>query len=192
MAGRFPRAITGSIVAALGACTTPTVVNGTVTGDSLTVKDAMTLDGSQSGENVPDAAGIVVIASTSGICPAFQNNTVAANATQLVLTLYRTDSGGNVKSPGTGDYTINNRDPVPANSAIAVAAFAVTGATCGPVPGQGGIATSGTVHLSSMSLSTNGGAQGTFDLTFETDHLTGSFDAPFCDAPNGQMQQTCM
>jgi hypothetical protein len=56
-------------------------------------------------------------------------------------------------------------------------------ATCNSVA-EGGA--SGTVNVSSVDAS---GVAGTFDIVFEPDHLTGSFDAPTCNMPgNGKCQ----
>jgi hypothetical protein len=74
---------------------------------------------------------------------------------------------------------------------VALAFFDVWNSTCTATPGEGGTASSGTVTIQSISLSDGGGAQGTFDLLFGADHLTGSFNGPFCDAPNGDMSQSC-
>jgi hypothetical protein len=169
-----------------------TSVKGSVTGVTLNAQDCMTLDGSESGEAAaPQNSGVIVIASDSGICNSFMNNAANANTNQLILIVYENDSNGNPQFPGTGTYTINNRATPPASSAVALAFFDVWNGTCQATPGKGGTANSGSVTLQQINLSGGGGAQGTFDLQFGADHITGSFNGSFCDAQNGQMSQSC-
>jgi hypothetical protein len=99
----------------------------------------------------------------------------------LTLTLEQADDYNEGIPPTVGDYTIIVPDPAAPTTArrMAKALFDAIG------PSKvkfGAWATSGTIHLSSLSFGAGGGAQGTFDLRFASDHLMGSFDAVACGA----------
>ena len=134
-------------------------ITGTLLGQTLTPKDAISY---QSGGML-----VIGIADYAGAC-ALGNN-LKANSNVLAIT-----------------YT--GTTPLPTNTPIDVttvqgldAQYAQYDAQCGSPQGES--VTGGTITLTELDAC---GAVGSFDLTFNTDHVTGSFSAPNCtNAPDG-------
>jgi hypothetical protein len=151
-------------------------VIGTIGGASVQTADVVALVQSSGGgfvtagvayTNVSDTCGVLQRVASGGPEP----------ASTVVLSLSVNMAGTTVPA---GTYAIG------AQSAIQVAAqFITTDSTCMTVAQAQ--ATSGTIVYATVSATT---IQGTFDVTFGTDRVTGRFTAPLCNAHTSNTRGT--
>jgi hypothetical protein len=97
-------------------------------------------------------------------------------------------SGNSVAPPTAGIYTVHTLATISGfQGMVAAAQFAVDDASCnattGPIE-----ATSGTLTVTRVDAT---GYTGTFDLTFGTDHVTGTFNTGTCSALGTVTSFTC-
>jgi hypothetical protein len=104
-----------------------------------------------------------------------QGNPPSATSLEIVVTALGT-------SVATGTYTI-----VPQGGYGATASYTTEDDDCNTTLSE--TATGGTVTLTTASSSS---VAGTFDLTFDTDHVTGSFSAPVCSYTEPADASACM
>jgi hypothetical protein len=145
-------------------------VSGTIGGDSVVATDAIALQGPSSGL-IPNSAEII-LTNLSSFCAVEQGHHNPPNAQELTLSVFEY-----VGSLGPGTYGIGS-----SSSELGEATFSATDTNCNPTAASAGVglATSGTITLSSVSATE---IAGSFDLTFSGgDHLTGTFSAPVCNA----------
>ena len=126
-------------------------IQGTVGGATFSPADAVFYP-------LPPTTTAIAIVSTSGVCDYFSKHEHVKN--EFALAIYFEQTAATV---GTFDV-----------SQLAVA-WDVSDATCN-IASQA--ATSGTVKLTSVTAQS---IDGTFDLFFDQDHITGSFHASHCD-----------
>jgi hypothetical protein len=165
-----------------GGCATATGVTGTLGGQTLSPAHAVALKG------VNDASYpnqiTVFLTNVSNLCSLLQTTGSfnKANLRTLGFVLGATSSSAPPVAPGT--YTqMNTTDEM-------TASYSSSDATCQMTdsPWMGGSVTACGVGASYT---------GTFDLTFGTDHVTGTFDAPLCElnqdgSAAGDGGATCM
>lgn len=142
------------LAAALAACSS-TQFHGTVQGQTLAPKESFFQTA------LGDRVVVVVIDDSGGLCSA-KGNCVDPSSSTLTLTFF----GLNPVVPGT--YAVG--------SGVG-ASFERTDASCRNIV-EGGFATSGSIVLSKLVDGSD--AEGTFDLTFGGDHVTGQFAASWC------------
>ncbi len=148
-------------------------VNGTLQGATLTVADTAY------GTRVPGGGGsntVIVLTSYAGVCTQLDNNHLGKNGQVLVLVVVdydtMTKAQSAISAPGT--YVVfGNGTPT---SHTAAGNYFTTTMTC-QVPANEEPASSGTVTITAFSASS---ISGTFDVILGSDHVTGSFTAPFC------------
>jgi hypothetical protein len=147
-----------------------TQATGMVRGETVRVTSAYAIHHDNFGFGIP---GIELYVSTGAdTCTA--RFPATKNATNFVI-----DVIGNPLAPG--DYTIIDAGPgaavtAPKNGEADVV-YNTTDAFC--AEGTEDVATGGTLVL---TRSDQAGVAGTFDITFTDGHVTGTFDAPLCDA----------
>jgi hypothetical protein len=153
-------------------------VSGTIQGATVPASDVVglyyvaTFDG-----GVSQAQAGVIVTNVANACGVLQAHGNPPNATSLELVVSALGS-----SVATGNYAI-----VPQGYG-ASASYATVDGNCNPSFVDG--ATGGSITLTTVSGST---IAGTFDLTFGSDHLTGSFSAPICTYSAGDGgTSTCM
>jgi hypothetical protein len=139
-------------------------------------------------ENSAYIGGNVLIIDSMGACPDVMMNSYPANTTYVNLTVYQTDATGAYMTPTAGDYTIHQGEPPPSFK-LGSATFASEDGLCTVINTEN--ATAGTITVSSINLASGGGIVGTFDLTFGSDHLSGSFNAPYCAGSISSANLTC-
>jgi hypothetical protein len=139
-------------------------VTGTIQGATVPSNDAVGLSSVASNNGVTEAAVGVIVTSVNNACGVLQDHGNPANATALVVEVAAMGS-----SVATGTYNIVS------SGFGATASYAAQDQNCNTTLNE--TASSGTVTISSNSGSS---VSGTFDLTFDGDHLTGSFTAPIC------------
>jgi len=151
----------------LSACGGGNRVSGTVQGTSLAAHDALARVVRQ-----PCGSLNILITSISPVCAPAVN---AKNATSLTLLLAVVSSGNSpcTSAVPSGLGTFALKDSGQGNVLVA-AIFDDFNASC---ESRSQWANTGTVTLSGLNP-----YSGTFDLTFDSDHLTGSFTAPECTA----------
>lgn len=169
------------ICLACGGGKSGTSISGTVGGQSINVKDQIAGGLTRTCSTSPGtiaAEFLVAFADVANVCATAQTNSGKANATILTLGIFRFGSNPPPIQPGT--YTISDtttRDSA-GNFLGAGALFAKYDATC--KQSFATAATSGTITISSISSSS---ATGSFDATFSTGRVSGTFDSPICGFP---------
>lgn len=163
------RSIVFVCLTALVGCGSGNSVTGTVQGNSLAAQDALSFQASESFGGVTEFLVGALIVNISSACSTATNdqatNKTPPNLTGLSLAVANTAA----IAPGTYNITSSS---VPAASA----GFTKTDATCNNTVNAS--ATAGTITISAIDSSH---AQGTFNLTFGSDTLTGNFNAPNCN-----------
>ncbi len=157
--------------AALAACSSSSggggdgsaTVNGTIQGMAIPAKAAVGLSSVVMAGNMTESAVGAAITNIAGACGVLQNHGNPPDASTLIVEVVA-DSGS--VAPGTYD--------VVSQGFGATAHYVLEDQNCIDELTQN--ATSGTVTISSVGSSVNG----SFDLMFGTDHLTGTFSAPVC------------
>jgi hypothetical protein len=141
------------------------VVTGTILGRSLSPAYAVAVKGIED-PAYPNEESII-IADTGDLCSFVQNASAVhkANLLDLVLVLGETEATGPAVTPGT--YTPST---MPDELTASYDSF---DANCMDMSGE---QTGGSVTITSVGDS----FKGTFDVTFGSDHVTGSFTAPVC------------
>jgi hypothetical protein len=129
----------------------------------------------------------ILILDSAGACADLQADSFPPNTTYLNLGVFTNDATGAYVPPGPGDYPV--KEATTGNSSTAT--FAIDDATCQPGYEQGGNATGGNVHIASIDLADGGGVSGSFDLTFGSDRLSGSFNAAACPGTFSTARATC-
>ncbi len=149
---------TNDVATDTGGCnvTASGTITGTFLGNTLTPKDAL----SNQSKVGSQYEVIVAIADFTGVC-ALGNDTKASSN---VLSFVYSDT--TPLAAATLDLSKTN---------VLSVQYAQFNATC--QSSQGESASSGTVTFTKVDSC---GIVGTFDLTFNTDHVTGSFSAPTC------------
>jgi hypothetical protein len=174
-----------------GGVTAGTTVNGAIGGSAFVAGDAINVEANASGLDFNGKSTDVLITSFSGACAKQAANAGVANGRLLFFGLAVTDSAGNA-SPvtATGDYTIA-KAPLPNNAKVAQAFYEKDGADC--LKATNLDAASGKITVTNPGAG-GGTLEGTFDLTFGSEHITGSFSAPRCASfnPNRTPLDTCM
>jgi hypothetical protein len=185
---RSLRLVVHGTLAALAGCSSPAPqptnkavgsVDGTVGGHALAVSDGVAV--AASGSAIPHVYAI--LGDRAGFCPLLQGATGSeaatnqiANLTSLEFHLY--DNQDRTVSPAV--YPVPMSGMTGSAPLEADIVFSVQGPNCEMVLHQW--ATAGTVTVSALTPSLSG----TYDLTFGTDHVTGSFDVPYCDGVHVQ------
>jgi hypothetical protein len=123
----------------------------------------------------PAQSAAVIISNISDLCARITDNKEPTNAQALTLQFGDSDAAGNTSAPShSGTYVITT-STAPGAGQFATAVFSTIGAqTTDTSETQAG---AGTVTLTDVATGTYGGS---FDLTFGSDHLTGSFDSSNC------------
>lgn len=150
-------------------------VSGTFSGQSMLTADAISNMVVQSN----GSAAEILLSTKSNQCSAF-NDHQALKSGQSVVLQFATISGNSIAAPAAGTYTINS-----STGNTAIAEYLATDANCGITNLQR--AASGTVTVASVAATGYGGS---FDLTFGTDHVTGTFNSGTCSAL-GTVPTTC-
>jgi len=164
---KFALAASFAVVVGAAACSSApsTSVNGTVAGSTLAAQDAIFAD--MTGASTTGT--VLGITSARAFCDDVTKNQLPKNAVGLSIQLV--SNGGVVTAPGTFNLLGTS-----SGTAFFGAAWDALDATCNSTTTH---ATAGTVTVTSISASQ---LTGTFDITFGSDHVSGSFDASSCAA----------
>lgn len=167
----FPVFVFG--LAGCGGASGSSSVQGSVGGKSFSEAHAVANVGGQAQRQ----SGLVIISSASDICERVTANSEPTNAQLLTLQLREADAAGNSSAPGhSGTYAITSNGS-PTSGQFAWAFFVAVGAQTSDSSQMQ--ASGGSVTLTDVA---DGRYGGSFDLTFGSDHLTGSFDSSNCPA----------
>jgi hypothetical protein len=155
---------------------TQTVVNGNLGGAAFTAKDAVWRPVTVNGFDFPGMSTVVSVTTFGNECALQASQTGSPNGRFLVLALGVTDgSGGSAPITGPGTYMVFQGSP-PASSKLVEGYFEVDDASCHK--SSDSFASAGSVTVTSASDP----VQLTFDLTFGSEHVTGSVHATSCAA----------
>ncbi len=152
--------------------------NGTIRGQSFVPSDAISMNGT----NGTSTFSSINITSQSGLCGLLSARQFPKNSKHFLIDLAdvnQTPFAFTFTAPSAaGTYTVS-RDSNPLPAKWASVAHLLSGADCQSSEIAFGV--SGTVTITSL----NGGSySGNFDVTLNTtDHVTGSFNASYCDPP---------
>jgi hypothetical protein len=146
-------------------------IEGSVAGKTFDVADS-------AGNNLTAGAntdGTVVLSSVDSLCSAITANTAKINSQLLSLDIFEADGSNPTAAPThSGQYAFATTT-AGVNGKFFAAFYESIGATTNDVTQTA--ATGGSLTLNSFA---NQHYSGSFDLTFGSDHLTGTFDAPRC------------
>jgi len=144
------------------------------------------------------SAALVAVSTASDLCAAYTSGREPANATTVVLTIAKFNVSGAATPLDAGSYAVlaSGALPVPDLQGNVRLAFVAATRSGGPVTGQpfcaelgGGVATGGSVTLTSATAST---VSGTVSATLDDGTtVTGSFAAAACGAPVAIDPATC-
>lgn len=163
---------TSVILACCGPAAGTGSFNGTVDGKTFVVRDAIFYVVRESSSGLA-LYGDLTLSDQPGLCSKLSGNTAKVGETRLVFSM-RSGSGID-----RGEYPVT-RTWGPGRSVVI--GF---GNACNET-GSGG--TDGRLVVDALAASRGGGASGTFEITLkgtQTDMVTGTFSAPYCDFPLG-------
>jgi hypothetical protein len=149
-------------------------MTGTISSQPMTVSDAVSNTVSQTG----GSAGAMIISSAANQCQLINARRTLKSGSALAI-VFGIQSGNTVAVPTPGIYTVHTLETINGfQGMVAAVQFAVNDATCttttGPVE-----ATGGTLTVTRVDAT---GYTGSFDLTFGSDHVTGTFSTGTCSA----------
>jgi hypothetical protein len=149
-------------------------MTGTISSQSLTVADAISNTVSQPG----GSAGAIIVGSVANQCQLINARRILKSGSALEI-IFGIQSGNTLAAPTPGIYTVHTLATINGfQGMVAAALFVVNDASCntttGPIE-----ATSGTLTVTRVDAT---GYTGTFDVTFGSDHVTGTFNTGSCSA----------
>ncbi|MBK7860791.1 MAG: hypothetical protein IPJ65_19755 [Archangiaceae bacterium] len=172
------KAIRLAAVLGLAACGPANAVHGTIDGHALAVEDAILFVQKDTSGKILGTA--VILSDQPALCSTFKANRFPRSSTFLSMGLARRNGTEVLLTPEAGEYTVSNTFAT--QGSVGTAFFGRLDANCvNAVPFQTALAKSGLVTLQQISFDSNGGAGGTFDLSFGSDRVTGSFSVPYCE-----------
>jgi hypothetical protein len=153
-------------------------ISGTLSGTTLTIADAVAFD--SSGLGVGGTGDLwVLLSKSSDMCYRLSSGARVGSSASLSFYLLQTDGFSRYVAATPGTYIVSSNQPG-ANVQVAAALYTTTDSACAPTDVT---ASNGEVVLNSVATTGGGITDGTFDFTFGTDHVTGSFSAAFCPGP---------
>lgn len=166
-----------SMLAVLAGC--PGTFNGTVGGIGLAPADTIVYP--EKDTNSKTVGLFVMMADKGGLCNTLKANRMPKSATGMMLTLFNVSEKLELLAPDVGEYTVVQGAQSKAGR-YAWASFNRTDANCtDTLSSSTGSGKSGLVKITALNASTNGNGSGSFDITFGTDHVTGTFSGSYCD-----------
>lgn len=153
---------------------------GAIAGKTLTPKSAASATLSQDGNLV-----VVVLSNQADYCAATTAGLTRPNHRSLVAIVTTVDAAGDNPKVAPGTFTVHSEAPDGPGS-FANAAFNASDAGCSDTLGSDvGNATAGTVVLTQVTSSQ---IVGSYDLSFGSDTLKGTFTAPACPGLIAQIE----
>lgn len=153
-------------------------MTGTVKGVSMNAAEAIFAVLSDAG---PGQGMFILVSDKTGLCERMKANKPPKDATLLAMLLGVIDAAGHGQALVKGTYNVKPVSPGVSGN-VAISQFSKLDSTCnstlGDTPPTG---TSGTVSLSNFEAKDGGSASGNFDMNFDSDHVTGTFSASYCD-----------
>ncbi|HEU4759266.1 MAG TPA: hypothetical protein VFT91_04710 [Dehalococcoidia bacterium] len=163
--------------------------SGTVRGASFQPRDAVFMTSSPPGST--GQLAFVAMSDQSGLCDKLKANQAPKSSSMFGLVLGVMDTTG-LGALVPGSYVVVSRSSSTTGN-ISMAFFDHLDAWCqstfGPASAEG---TAGSVELTDITIEAGGSASGTFDVNFDTDRVTGSFVAPYCDGTMSTREPTCI
>jgi hypothetical protein len=169
---------------ALGACAAGSTVNGTVGGTGITARGSLSQVGSITPSGTNDEA-LIVVSDQDQMCEMLMLHETPKDSTYMQFLVYTRDvSGAPAPALGVGQYSVITGSDLSAAQVAAVSFIKFSGCAS-----TSNAATDGSVTLTHVSADS---VQGTYDLSFGDDHVTGSFVAPNCAINLARPQTTCV
>ncbi len=166
---------------ALAACG-PGSFDGTVSGIKLDVKSAVFLQG-KDGNGSPNSAWLA-LADVSNPCDMLKANRMQKSGAYALFVLEQFDANNKAIQPGVAEYTVTD-NIFTFSGNVAFANFVKNDTNCtNTLQSKNSTGRSGLIKVTSYKGATGGSIGGSFDVTFgdQNDKVTGSFNAPFCEA----------
>jgi hypothetical protein len=159
--------------------------DGKVAGETINIKSAAFLQARDSNGKPTNAT--VFMADVEGGCDYIKSNRQPKSGTYVSFTLYNRDMNSNEIAATQGDYTVidYNVNFLTQKGLFATSVFTKNDTSCTNVlAAKNADAKSGVIKVSSFKAETGGNISGSFDITYgdQADHVTGGFNADFCDA----------
>jgi len=169
----------------LFACGGPGSFSGTVTSIPLAVKSSVFLQQRDSSGKATTA--VIALTDVDAPCDELKANRMPKNGTIVTFTLVNLDSNHAQIAADVGDYTVTDNvvNFLTLTGDVGLSTFEKYDTNCtNTIQSKNADAKSGLIKVTGFKAETGGSASGTFDVTYgdQADKVTGSFDAPFCDA----------
>ncbi len=170
-------------------------VTGTVSGISLAVQDSIFFvlkdDQGKTG------ALTVIMADKPNLCDTLKANRQPKSATSLFFYLYnvKIENGAvSLLAPDVGTYTVADLQNLKTSGTYAGTGFSKADANCtDSLTAASSTGKSGSIRLTTVKAEANGNLAGTFDVSIgtQTDKLTGTLNARYCDITKIQANPSC-
>jgi hypothetical protein len=181
-----PSLVLATLVALAAGCSGPGTVDGTVAGNTVLVNDGIV---------VPDTkatTALIVLGNATGLCDEQQRNAVRKNSVSLSLHLSNVGAGGeNVPLTAATYRPLGNAAEDVKGPRFTANVLRMNEACGNMLPATAAQVTGGEIVVTALSLTDGGKAEGTFDLSFGADRITGSFGTPVCVADAKAGTPTC-
>lgn len=155
-------------------------ISGPIAGRTFVVADAYAELDSSASQPV-----VVKMRDYVGACAMAQVRASKAGSTEFKLEIHPTTSGAAFPGPGTYPVLVDKPDGGSPAFYVEAQAKVFDGACSSTTIARG---SSGTVTLSSV---TSTEVKGTFDVTFPSGRVTGTFDVGVCTIPSSTVTPTC-
>ncbi|HLL54479.1 MAG TPA: hypothetical protein VK447_13085 [Myxococcaceae bacterium] len=126
----------------------------------------------------------VYMSSSPDACANLKANITGKSSSLISMTLVA--QGGASLTPATYRVTTAQGE-----QRVATVQFDHVNDTCQSAIGGTAQATAGTISLSRLEAREDGQVQGTFDLSFDSDRVTGRFRGTYCDLSSRPSTNTC-
>jgi hypothetical protein len=176
-----------ALFVALTGC--PGSVSGTVSGISLGVADTLFyVEKDTAGKTI---AFDVILADKGSVCTTLKANRLPKSSTSITLGLFRLAEDLTFLAPDIGDFTVIDSTPTKAGN-WAIASFSHLDANCtNTLSKSASSGKSGLVKVTGVNAANNGSIAGTFDVSFGSDRVTGSFSGAYCDLASVPNNPSC-
>jgi hypothetical protein len=160
--------------------------DGKVAGETISIKSAAFIQNRDS--NGKPTSAMIFMADVAGGCDYIKSNRQPKSGTYVSFILYNRDpSNSNEIAATKGDYTVidYNVNFLTQKGLFATSTFTKNDTSCTNVlASKNADAKSGVIKVDNFKAEVGGNISGSFDVTYgdQADHITGGFNADFCDA----------
>ena len=173
-----------SLTAACGSSSSTTgsaTLEGTLSGKAVPLQSAAFFGATATQGSTTASSMLILMGSSSDLCGAITSSGTSTDPNKTVPN----EQGLAVSLVNFGGPLSTQTYPLTASGGSATGVVGVAEYYASDAAGKATVqiaATSGSITLTSVGFASGTTASGTYDLTFGADHVTGSFNAPWCPA----------